>query len=255
MGTSSSSRGPGSNSPLVPPWADTEPNAPLPQPERQRFREFRTQLGQFVSSGGSDDAKLRSALNNYAQRATGGRAIGPRRFGAMANTGGALFGVMAALRDGQNPNLPGLDLDTLNGQPTQVVIGMLVQALVPVNGDAERIRVALNDALSEALVGLEEFDFNHITDNIIADMMISYETECIFQQVIMDSRDAFAKATDAGKVDRAEKAMRSLIRAAVDKHLAPLLGGNVRTLNSRMVRDIQLHAIRDIWAEWEEYEQ
>jgi len=153
MGTSSSSRGPGSNSPLIPPWADSDPDKPQPQPEEQRFRGFRTQLGQFVSGGGRDDAKLRSALGNYARKASGGGAVGPRRFGAMASVGGTLFDAMAALRDGQDPGLPGIDLGTLDGLATDVAIGMLVQALVPVNGDAERIRVALNDALSEALVG------------------------------------------------------------------------------------------------------
>ncbi|MBY6266566.1 hypothetical protein EI613_32485 (plasmid) [Azospirillum sp. 412522] len=173
----------------------------------------------------------------------------------MASAGGALFDAMAALRDGQDPNLPNVDLDTLNGRPTQVAIGMLVKALVPVNGDAERIRVALNDALSEALVGQEEFDFNRITDDIIAETMIAYLTECIFEQVILDSRDAFAKARNAGQADRAEKAMRVLVRAATDKHMAKLLTGNVRMLNGRMVRDVQLHAIKDIWAEWEAYEK
>ncbi|MBF0304648.1 MAG: hypothetical protein HQL41_03225 [Alphaproteobacteria bacterium] len=172
----------------------------------------------------------------------------------MANVGGALFDAMAALRDGQHTGLPGIDLGTINGLPTDVAIGMLVQALVPVNGDAERIRVALNDALSEALVGQEEFDFNNITDDVIADMMVAYLCESIFEQIILDSRDAFAKAQDPGQADRAEQAMRALVCSAADKHMAPLLTGNIRTLNGRMVRDVQMRAIRDIWAEWEGYE-
>jgi len=255
MGTSSSSKGPGSNSPLVPPWADSDPSVPLPQPEAQRFREFRTHLGHFVSGGGNDGTKLHAALGSYARKATGGNAVGARRFGAMASAGGALFDAMSALRDGQEPNLTGVDLGTINGRPTEVAIGMLVEALVPMNGDAERIRVALNDALSEALVGQEEFDFNNITDDIIAEMMIAYLTECLFEQIILDSRDAFSKAKDAGQTDQAEKAMRALVRAAADKHMAPLLTGNIRTLNGRMVRDVQLRAIKDIWGEWEAYEQ
>lgn len=253
MGTSSSSRGPGGNSPLIPPWADSEPNSPQPEPEAQRFRGFRTHLGQFVSGGGSDQTKLRSALGNYARKATGGGTIGPRRFGVVASVGGALFDAMAALRDGQDTGLPGIDLGKINGLPTDVVIGMLVQALIPVNGDAERIRVALNDALSEALVGQEEFDFNSITDDVMADMMVAYLCEAIFEQIILDSCDAFAKAQDTGQADRAEKAMHALVYAAADKHMAPLLAGNIRTLNGRMVRDAQMRAIKDIWAEWEEY--
>lgn len=254
MGTSSSSRGPGSNSPLVPPWADSDPDKPLPEPEEKRFREFRTGLGKFVAGGGGDTDRLQSALGDYARKATGGSQVGPRRFGSMADAGGKLFGAMAAMRDGQNLGPGGLDLDDLNGKPTDVAIGKLVEALLPANGDAERIRVALNDALSQALEGQSDFDFDNITDDMISEMMSIYLAECLFEQIAMDSRDAFSKATDPAQVERAEKAMRALIGAAVDKHLGPLLAGNVRTLNERMVTSLQLRAIVEIWREWEAYE-
>jgi len=173
----------------------------------------------------------------------------------MARAGGALFDAMAALRDGQDPSLPGVDLGTLDGRPTEVAIGLLVDALVPPNGDADRIRVALNDALSEAMEGQAAFDFDHITDDVIADMMIAYLTECIYEQIVLDSGDAFAKAKDAGQYDRSERALRELVRAAADKHMAPLLAGNVRQMSGRTIRDVQLRAVKDIWAEWEAYEK
>ncbi len=37
MGTSQSSKGPGGGSPLVPPWADDQPQQPLPSPQERRF--------------------------------------------------------------------------------------------------------------------------------------------------------------------------------------------------------------------------
>ncbi|QCO00532.1 hypothetical protein D3093_35400 (plasmid) [Azospirillum argentinense] len=253
MGTSTSHPGPGSNSPLVPSWADSNEQAPQPEPEGDRFRGFRTKLGQFVSGG--DHGDLRSALGRYARTATGGRAVGSRRFGSMARSGGALFDAMAALRDGRAPDVSGIDLATLNGRDTDLVIEALVDALVPPNGDADRIRVAMQEALSEALEGMVEFDFNQITDDIIVDMMLAYVTQCIYEQIVLDSRDAFAKATSAGRVEQAEKAMRELVRSATDTYMEPLLTGNVRTLNGRMVEAVQLRAIADIWAEWEAYNQ
>ncbi len=48
MGTSASSKGPRSTSPLVPAWADADPEAPLPPPEGQRFRAFRTEFGRVA---------------------------------------------------------------------------------------------------------------------------------------------------------------------------------------------------------------
>lgn len=226
MGTSTSSRGPGSNSPLVPPWADTDGQGPGPQPEPQRFRRFRTDLGKFVSGG--DGGSLRSALGNYARTATGGRAVGPRRFGSMARAGGALFDTMSAFRDGQDA--AGLDIAALNGQDTDLVVDAIVRALVPADGDADRVRVAMNEALSKCLEGVEEFDFAHITDDMIVEMMLTYVAHCIFEQIMLDSKDAFIKAADSDRVEQAERDLRALIIATTDKHMAPLLAGNVRTL-------------------------
>ena len=45
MGTSQSSKGPGGGSPLVPPWADDQPQQPLPSPQERRFAPFRESLG------------------------------------------------------------------------------------------------------------------------------------------------------------------------------------------------------------------
>lgn len=250
MGTSTSSRGPGSSAPLVPPWADTDGQGPGPIPAPQRFRSFRGHLGKFVSGG--DKTHLRAALRSYARTATGGRAVGPRRFGSMARAGGALFDTMSAFRDGRDA--AGLDLAALNGQDTDIVIEAIVRALVPADGDADRVRVAMYEALSECLKGLDEFDFSHITDDMIVNMMLTYVAHCVFEQIMLDSRDAFAKAADAGRVEQAEKDLRALVGAATDKHMAPLLSGNVRTLNRPQVEAAQLRALREVWVEWETYE-
>jgi len=250
MGTSTSSRGPGGKSPLVPPWADTDGQGPGPDPAPHRFKGFRTSLGWFVAGGNQDD--LRSALGRYAKTATGGRTVGPRRFGSMARAGGALFDTMAAFRDRRNA--AGLDLATLNGRDTDAVIEAIVRVLVTADGDAERVRVAMNEALSECLKGLDEFDFAHITDDMIADMMLTYVAHCIFEQIMLDSRDAFVKTAESGRLEQAEKDLRALVRAATDKHMGPMLSGNVRTLTGLQIEGIQLRAIQEIWAEWEMFE-
>ncbi|WP_444547572.1 hypothetical protein [Pseudomonas syringae] len=53
MGTSTSSKGPGGNSPFVPGWVDTE-GQQVPDAPPQRFKDFRTSLGRFVSTGDGD---------------------------------------------------------------------------------------------------------------------------------------------------------------------------------------------------------
>lgn len=135
MGTSTSSRGPGNGSPLVPPWADVDSAGPGPAPESDRFRGFRTALGRYV--GSSDPSYLTKALRHYTRSSTGGSTVGPRRFGAMAQVGGGLFGVLDQLRT--NPAKAPVDLRALSGRPTREAIDAIVEALVPENGDAERI--------------------------------------------------------------------------------------------------------------------
>jgi hypothetical protein len=253
MGTSASSRGPDGKSPLVPPWADTDGQGPGPQPDPQRFRSFRTSLGKFVSGG--DTKNLRRAIGHYAGTATGGPAVGPRRFGGMARSGGALFDTLSALRDGGDARAEsGVDLSGLNGQDTDVAIEAIVNALTPQDGDADRIRVAMTEALSECLEGLDEFDFAHITDDMLVDVLLAYVRNCVFEQIILDSRDAFAKAAAAGRVEQAEEDLRQLVSATTDKHMRPLLAGNIPTLHSRQVEAAQLSAIKEAWAEWEGYE-
>lgn len=249
MGTSTSSRGPGSNTPIVPPWADTDGQGPGPTPPPQRFKGFRKSLGKFVSTGDHDE--LRKAVGRYAKTATGGSAVGPRRFGAMAHAGGALFNALANLRDGVSP--VGLDISTLDGMDTDLAVEAIVQALLPTNGDADRIRAAMNEALSECLQGYEDFDYAHITDEMLIEAMLVYVRQCVFQQIVLDSRDALGKAEESGQIEQAERELLALVNAATETHMRPLLSGDLRVIDSAQIEQVQLQAIRDIWIEWEEY--
>jgi hypothetical protein len=251
MGTSSSSRGPGTNSPLVPPWADVDGLGPGAPPPPDRFRAFRTSLGKFVSSG--DGTYLRHALGHYTRTATGGATDGSRRFGAMARSGGALFDALSSLGSGGDAvDATGVNLSSLNGADTDVAIETIVNALAVIDGDADRVRVAMTEALSECLEGLTEFDFAHITGDMLVAVMLAYTRNCILIQILLDSRDAFAKAAASGR--QAEKELNELIRAVTDKHMVPLLNKGSPKLSGRQMEAVQLRAIREIWSEWENYE-
>ncbi|WP_256559565.1 hypothetical protein [Pseudomonas sp. NBRC 111139] len=251
MGTSTSSKGPGGNSPYIPGWVDSEGQPPTHEVPPQRFKDFRTNLGKFVASG--DGGYLRSAVSSYAGAATGGSAIGAARFGSMAGAGGALFGAMAALREGQS--LPGLDLAALNGQDTDLAISAIVEALATEDGDSDRVHVAMNEALSECLQGYDEFDFSSITDEMLVQMMLVYVTNCVFSQVVLDSNDAFAKTKSAAQVEQAERDLHTLVESVTDKHMRPLLSGNLKSFTSSRVEQVQLMAIKEVWREWESYNQ
>lgn len=250
MGTSTSSKGANNRSPLVPPWADVDGAGPGPDPEENRFRSFRTHLGKFVASG--DGQQLSKALHSYARSSTGGSGVGPRRFGAIAQAGAGLFGTLNQLRT-NSPNAP-VNLAALAGRPTREVIDALVDALVPENGDADRIRTALNEALSICLDGVPAFDFSSITDEILVNLMVTYTAFSIFQAIVMDSDRAFTKGATPVAVERAEKELMQLVEVVTDKHMQPLLAGNISQVTTEQMQTVQLAAIKEVWREWEDYQ-
>ncbi len=150
MGTSMSGEGRESDSPFVPDYADDDEDDPLPAPAALRFRAFRVAFGRAVAGRGS----LRSALGKYARHATGGTSSGPRRFGPAYRAGGALFAVLDELRaGGTGEAAAGTGLPALAGRLVGEACEVIAQALAPHNGDADAIRIALQEALWDAFAG------------------------------------------------------------------------------------------------------
>lgn len=251
MGTSTSSRGANNRSPLVPPWADVDGMGPGPSPAPNRFAAFRTHLGKFVSNG--DGQQLRKALRSYARSSTGGSTVGPRRFGAVAQAGASLFGSINELR--ANSPKASASLLAMAGRPTREVIDALVNALVPDGGDADRIRIALNEALSLCLEGVPTFDFGSITDEVLINLMVTYTALSIFQAIVMDSDRSFSKARTPEALERAERSMMQLVEVVTDKHMQPLLQGRVAELTTEQMQAVQLAAIGEVWKEWEGFRE
>lgn len=250
MGTSQSSTGPGGGSPLVPPWADDQPQQPLPPPQAARFGPFRKSLGRAVSSGNRDD--YRKAVGHYARKASGGSSSAARRLGSVTQAGAGLFSTLVGGEAG--PGEAGVDLDSLAGLPCELAISAISHALTTEDGDSEKIRSAMNHALVEALDGVETFDPQCITDDVIVNTMIGYLSESIFLQMVMDSDKSWNKAESTKQAIRAETELRELIKVVVDKHMAPKLANNVRAFSKQQMAQIEREAIIDSWNEWEAYQ-
>lgn len=250
MGTSQSSTGPGGGSPLIPPWADDQPQQPQTMPEPARFKAFRQALGRFVSGG--DRGDLKSAVGHYARNASGGSGSAARRMGSVTQAGAGLFGALSGAPTG--PGETSVDLTSLSGIPCELAISAITQALTSEDGDSDKIRAAMNHALVEALEGVETFDSEHITDEVIVDTMIGYLAESIFLQIVMDSDKAWNKADTPTQAIYAETELRELIKVVVDKHMAPKLVGNIRTFSRQQMIQIERQAVIDTWKEWEAYQ-
>lgn len=253
MGTSQSSSGPGGSSPLVPPWADDEPQKPLPKPLSARFAAFRRSLGRFLKT--NNQSYLRSALGHYARKGTGGGDLASRRLGSVTSAGARLYGMLSSLAESKVPPDVLIDLDDLKGQPCDIAIDIITRSLATSDGDADKIRVAMNHALVEALDGIVFFDPTKITDEIIISTMINYLSEVIFLQIVMDAgKIPWTKAETATQIAIAENTLMELIKVIVDKNMAPRLKKNTRTFTKQEIKTLQSEVIKIVWREWEGYQ-
>lgn len=246
MGTSQSSVGPNGRSPLLPAWVD-DSQTPLQTPDLQRLRGLRQAIGSAVRGGGRDD--VRKALGHYARKASGGRHAAVQKLGKITQAGSDLFGIFS----GSQQQHYSVSLHSLNGQPCDQVINQITELLAGHHGDSDKIRSAMNIALSEALEGMTTFDENSITTEVIGRMIVCYLTESIFLQIAHDAGKAWKKGDDPVQITRAENDLWQLIREVVDIKLAPKFTDDVCQLTIEQMQEIQNQAILEIWEEWEEY--
>ena len=246
MGTSQSSVGPNGRSPLLPSWVDDSQTS-LQTPDPQRLKGLRQAIGRAVRSGGRDD--VRKALGHYARKASGGKHIAVQKLGKITQAGSGLFGIFSGSQQQQYS----VNLHSLNGQPCDEAINQITELLAGHHGDSDKIRSAMNIALSEALEGMTTFDENSVTIEVIGKMMICYLTESIFLQIAHDAGKAWKKGDNPVQIAEVENALRQLIREVVDITLAPKFTDDICQLTTEQMQEIQNQAILEIWAEWEDY--
>ncbi|NKK72485.1 hypothetical protein GFM13_19290 [Rhizobium leguminosarum bv. viciae] len=252
MGTSSSSRGSGSKQPMVPPWADDQPGSPVPAAPPKRFQAFRTSFGKYLKSGEAGD--LRRSLGHYARTATGGSGVGPRRFGSVYNSGGDFYEVLKSLGgDGGTAADQGLSKDSLAGQPLDVVCQRLADVLAPENGDADRIREAIDEAMLEVL-GEGDFDPASLDDETVDRIMGEYLSQTVFQEIVEEVGGSWANAPDEKRTSAAEAELLELIRAVVDRNLGPKLADG-KTITKSDVQRFMRETVVEVWKEWESFDE
>lgn len=251
MGTSSSSRGSRASSPLVPSWADADDNdATLPLPVGTRFRSFRTEFGKYTGGGGREP--LTKALGNFARQATGGSSVGPRRYGPAYVAGSGLWGAIRELQDGgSGQESTGVDCRGLVGRDLAFCAQELARALAPENADADRIKVAIQEAMAETFPDAVTFEPESITEEQLVTLMVEFLTRIVFQHVTEEAGDAWNKADSVDKALAAEEVLFDLVHAAVDKHLSPKLSAGSARLSRAQVAAIERDAVTDVWKEWE----
>jgi len=249
MGTSQSSKGPSSNVSLVPPWADDQPQQPLPVPTPCRFKQFRRSITEYAKTGDRDH--LKKALGNYARTSTGGANVAVRRFGNIIKAGGSLLGL---LNTGQTqPNEPSLSLNQLSGKNLEEAISIIADTLTPINGDGERIRTSINNALVDSLDGTTEINTSIVTDDILISVLINYLTENIYLDVMLNSGNSLNNAKTIPEKVKIENDLHEFIKVLTDAKVASKLNNNIRSFSISQIIGLQRQIIIEVWQEWENY--
>lgn len=203
------------------------------------------------SGGGS----FSSALGKYARDSTGGRDVAPRRFGPAYTAGGSLYGILSDLRDGgEAKEWSEIDFRELEGKPLSEAIETIALELTPDNADAEMVRVAVQEALAEALPETDTFEPASLESDELVSVLVEFFTQTLFLEITNDAGDAWGKAEDSSRTIEAENELFDIIHASVDKHLGPALSDGPQSMSRNQIEEIQKNALREIWSEWEQIE-
>lgn len=282
MGTSQSSKGPGSNISIVPPWTPAPPDedkpgngvegegstgdagAPAPQvpppvvlpptAPPARFAGARRALGEFARSGDSRD--MQRSVGHYVRTGYGGAATTTRRFGGTAATASALGGALARVADGQ-PAQPGSPLDPalLAGRSVQEVMNAVVEAVRPVDGtqDAEAERAAIRDSLTELLTRFPEADLLNLDPEQRVFAIENFAAIDVFRRFELDlGKTIFDNSSNASVALSRLKEVRDYVKQSVAAAFRRLADAG-RSLTGSRISQVVRDALRETFEVFEGY--
>ncbi len=194
MGTSASSKGPGSGVPFDPPWLDDIapllPGSGLPLPDEEdsetleqpkqdpvqheeiapskRFLNARRQLGDFARTG--DQVSLQKSLGHYSRTGMGGAHKLASRIRTSTRSATNLFGVLQAAREGTDSTINDW-ISSLTDRNASVrdIVDEIIRYVAPGGGSIEES--SCRDSMAQALENLLEqspnIDLLHLDDDDI----------------------------------------------------------------------------------------
>lgn len=274
MGTSQSSKGPGSGVPMIPPWADgsapggppgddpgqdgqpgeTPTPTPAPTAPPGRWGTTRRNLGDYAQTG--DSRSMRRALKGYVRSGYGGSGTASRRMGSTATTAGTLSSALSSLAGGATPDPAAvLNRALLVGRNADEIMDAIVEAVRPVDGtqDAEASRAAIRDALSELLARYENANLLQLTDEQREFAIERFTANDVVRRFELDTGQVIIEKAPTTTMGLARlKEIRSYIKQTVSASFRALKQAG-RQLNSGRVTQVVRDALRETFTVFEEY--
>lgn len=269
MGTSQSSNGSPSDTPMVPPWAPDIPssqkpdvgttppaggngNSPIAPPSR--FGGARRSMGGYARTG--DSSSMRKGIGQYVRKGYGGSATATRRLASTTTTAQSLF---SALSTGDNNSYSGegraLDPAALSGKTAYEVMDIIVEAVTPVDGtqDTEASRESIKDALADLLNTHPDANLNDLSVEQKELAIERFVSGDVFRRIDLDLgkciRDKAPNTSSAlGRLKDIKDYVRETVSSAFRSSKET---GQVMTNNS--VLDIVQSSIRETFEVFEDY--
>lgn len=252
MGTSGSSSGSRSGTPLVPSWLDEPGTGPLPGDDGQappgdgtgdgnqggqqdgqdgapkppmpapapgeRFRSARTNFSRFAGSGGSDRSALRRSVRDYVRSGTGGSANAVRRMAPSRATAGRALGVLRGVqRDGMQETLRRLNLQNLSGGNVQDIFTGLTEVVCQDGGSIDE--AIARDAWLETIAELDQFGIDNLdalTDDQVRELFLSFISHSIEARLYQEiGVNGFKLSDDLDDIEEFDRQFRDYIERSV----------------------------------------
>lgn len=283
MGTSGSSSGSRSETPLVPTWLSELPTEPLPgsgdavdpdgdenervdpsppeevvvaprpsidpPPEPNRFRRARSNFSRFAGSGGSDIRALRRAVRDYARSGTGGSGNAVRRMGTSRTAASNALAILRGFqRDSVRETLLYLNLESLVGSSPQEVFLGLTEVVCREGGSVDE--AIARDAWLDTVAEIDKLgivDLEDLENDQIQEIFLNFIAHAIeallYQEIGVNG---FQYAESLASISGFDEQLRSYIQRAVrDSFSSDLM--DLSSMSDANIREVVDRTFQETW--------
>lgn len=284
MGTSGSSRGPGSGTPLIPTWLndpapvplpgndpatspdgdgdggrpDESPAAPAPDnaprpaipapPLSGRFQSGRRNFTSFAASGGNDRSALRRAVRDYVRTGSGGSANAVSKMGASRQTASNALGVFRGFqRDGVADTLARLNLSDLEGGSARDVFLGLTDVVCKDGGSIDE--GIARDAWVETVAEIDNLgltDLDNLSTDQIKEFFVSFIANAVEAKLFQEIGVNGFKVADFSTIQAFEAQLESYIKGSVRDSFATDLT-DLSSMSDDKIRGVVDTIFKDAW--------
>lgn len=287
MGTSQSSNGSPSGTPMVPPWTpditssqqpetgeeddasganstppadgnygspDQESNKGSPIAPPSRFGGARRNMGDYARTG--DSSSMKKGLGQYVRKGYGGSATATKRLASTATTAQSLFSALSTGDDNSYSKKGGaLDPAALSGKTAYEVMDIIVEAVAPIDGtqDTEASRESIKDALADVLNVHPEADLNDLSAEQKELAIERYVAGDVFRRIDLDLGKCIReKAPNTSSALGRLKEVKSYVRETVSSSFRKLKETGQLIVNNTVISIVQ-NAIKETCEVFEGY--